>query len=46
MLKILYKASRHTSRQAFRGHSDNLSDKHSINRRPKALKLPFLIPLP
>lgn len=43
--KILYKAFRQLFRQAFRGHSDKLSNKHSINRRPKALKLPFLIPL-
>ena len=46
LLKIPYKASRHTSRQASESCSDKLSDKHSINRRPKALKLPFLIPLP
>ena len=43
--KILYKALRQLFRQAFRGHSDKLSNKHSTNRRPKALKLPFLIPL-
>ncbi|XBA11775.1 hypothetical protein EDAGPBKM_00087 [Enterococcus phage EF_PFS] len=44
--KISYKAFRQLFRQAFRRPFRQLSEKHSINRRPKAFLLPFLKALP